>query len=137
MKVYESNFLRLDFSDKDKLVEITWLPDTSNMLEDDYKREFTNYLEFIMKVHPKKVIADNKTMFFPISPELQEWTNETIFPPSLEMGLNKAAFVMSPEFVAQLSIEQTMEEGEGMKFITQYFDDKTKAKEWILGLPLE
>jgi hypothetical protein len=104
------------------------------MTEEEYKQEFLNYLDIILKVRPKKIIPDTRNMFFPIAPELQEWTNQTIFPPSLEMGLNKAAFVISQEMIAQLSIEQTMEEHEGVKFITRYFDNKEEAKEWILSL---
>jgi hypothetical protein len=42
--------------------------------------------------------------------------------------------VISQEMIAQLSIEQTMEEHEGVKFITRYFDNKEEAKEWILSL---
>ncbi len=134
MEVYKSKYLHLAFFAEQELIEMTWLPPTDSMTEDEYKKEFLNYLDIILSLRPKKIIADTRTMFFPIRPEIQEWINQTIFPPSLEMGLNKAAFVMSEEMISQISIEQTMEENEGVKFITRYFDNKEEAKEWILSL---
>ena len=134
MEVYKSKYLHLAFFAEQELIEMTWLPSTDNMTEEEYKQEFLNYLDIILKVRPKKIIADTRNMFFSIVPELQEWTNQTIFPASLEMGLNKAAFVLSQEMIPQMSIEQTMEEHEGVKFTTRYFDDKEDAKEWLLSL---
>ncbi len=134
MEVYNSNYLHLSFFPEHDLIEWTWKPTTKNMTEEEYKQEFLNYLDIILRLRPKRLLADTKDMFMPISPELQEWTNQTIFPPALEMGLNKVAFVISQELIAQLSIEQTMEESEGSKFITRYFDNKDEAKQWILSL---
>ncbi|TAE00569.1 MAG: hypothetical protein EAZ97_05530 [Bacteroidetes bacterium] len=134
MEVYNSKYLHLAFFADQELIEMTWLPLTDKMKPEEYKQEFLNYLDIILKFRPKKIIPDTRDMFFLIDPELQEWTNQTIFPPSLEMGLNKAAFVISQEMIAQLSIEQTMEEYEGVKFITRYFDDKEEAKAWVLSL---
>lgn len=137
MTVYESDFLRLDFFKDEQLIEMIWLPALETMIEEDYKEEFMNYLTIILDVKPKKVVSDTQNMHFPISVELQEWTNQTIFPPSLEMGLNKAAFVISSDIMNQLSVEQIMEETEGIKFTTQYFTTRKEAKEWILSLPLD
>jgi len=36
------------------------------------------------------------------------------------------------DFVAQLSIEQVMDENKGQEFQTKFFDDVDKAKAWIL-----
>ncbi|TAE75158.1 MAG: hypothetical protein EAZ85_03005 [Bacteroidetes bacterium] len=134
MEVYKSKYLHLAFFAEQELIEMTWLPSTDEMTEEEYKQEFLNYLDIILKVRPKKIIPDTRNMFFPIVPKLQEWTNQVVFPPSLEMGLNKAAFVVSQEMIAQLSIEQTMEEHEGVKFVTRYFESKEEAKQWILSL---
>ena len=73
-------------------------------------------------------------MFFTIMPYIQEWTNQSIFIPSLSIGLNKSAFVVSEDLFIQVSIEQTMSETEGDKFTICYFDNKEEAKNWILSL---
>lgn len=38
--------------------------------------------------------------------------------------------MVSKEFIAQLSIEQTIEESGDTPFQTQYFDELEKAKNW-------
>jgi len=116
-------------------MEMNWLPETKNINDDEYKQEFLNYLEKMLAYKAKKVIPDTKEFFFTVTVELQEWTSHTIFPSLVERGLAKAvAFVMPEELITQLSIEQAMEEGDGVKFITRYFDNKEEAKKWILPL---
>lgn len=137
MKVYESNFMYVEFFKDSQLIEITWLPSTETMGVEEYKKEFTNFLTIILDVKPQKVISDNQNLYLTMSIELQEWMNQTIFPSFLEVGLNKVAMLNSFEMVSQISVEQVMEEEEGMKFTTKYFDNKEKAKEWILSLPLD
>jgi hypothetical protein len=135
MIIYESKFMQLDFIIEHQLVEMNWLEGTSTMGDDDYKQEFLNYLE-VIKVHrPQRIIGDSRKLDFGITPDLQEWTNQTVFPVALEMGLNKVALVLNNDLITQLSIEQTMEEVEGVKFITSYFDDKEAARKWIIAQP--
>ncbi len=133
MEVYKSQYMHLAFFAELELIEMTWFPSTDNMTEEEYKQELLNYLDLVLKFRPNKVIGDTRNLFFAIVPELQEWINQTIFPPILEVGVKKVAFIMSQEIVAQLSIEQTMEEQEGLKFISAYFDNKESAKDWVLS----
>ena len=121
MKIYESPFLLLEFFEEHKLIEMTWLSETKNMTNEQYKEEFLKYLDIILELRPNKIITDATETQFVASIELQEWTNQTIFVPSLEIGLNKAAFVVTKEIIIQVSIEQVMEEEEGAKFTTKYF----------------
>ena len=133
MQVYKSQFLKLMFFEEYKLIEMIWFPETENMTEEEFKQEQLNYLDIIKKLKPNKVLPDTREMNFPVSPKMQEWTNKTLFPPSLEMGLNKAAIVASKEFITELSVEQTMEEVFGQKFITKYFNNREDAKKWIVS----
>jgi len=63
---------------------------------------------------------------------VQEWTDNEIFPQVLATGLRRVAIVMSADFISQLSIEQVMTETNAQAFVTQYFDDVEKAKQWLL-----
>ncbi|MCU0450648.1 MAG: STAS/SEC14 domain-containing protein [Bernardetiaceae bacterium] len=132
MQVYKSQFLHLAFFAQEELIEMTWLPATEHMTDEECKQEFRHYLDLMLQLKPKKVLPDTRDMLFQIDPDLQEWTNHTIFTPSLAMGLNKAAFVVSQYIFAQVAIEQTMGEQEGSKFNTRYFDNKEAAKAWLL-----
>ena len=134
MEVYKSKYLHLAFFAEQELIEMTWLPSTDTMTEEEYKQECLNLLEIIFKFSPKRIIPDSKNMFFLVTIELQEWTNEQLFAPALKMGLNKVAVVANAEMIQQLSIEQLMEEPTATNFITRYFDSKEKAKTWILSV---
>ena len=134
MIIYESQFIQLEFDKETGLSLVTWSPNSINMGESIYKTEMMNYLQATLKAKPDRTIIDTRLLNFPISPELQTWTNETFFPPILGIGLTKAAFLVSSELVTQLSIEQTMEEANDSPFITQYFDDIEEAKTWISSL---
>lgn len=131
MRIYESNYLQIDSVDEQHLLELTWLPATTDMTSEEYKDEHINLLKFMLEQKTKRVLGNIKQLGFVVSPEVQEWMNENIFAPVIEKGFNKLAIVMSTEFLAQLSIEQAMEEEVGQKIITKYFDDKEEAREWI------
>jgi hypothetical protein len=133
MEVYNSKYLNLAFFAEQQLIELTWLPSTDYMMPEEYMQENLNFLDIVLTFHPRKAIVNTTNMLFPIAPELQEWTNQEIFPASLEIGLNKVAFVISQELIPQLSIEQTMDEHKGVKFATRYFENKAHAEEWILA----
>jgi len=134
MKVHESEFLTLSVFKEEKLIEVTWKMASARMSVRQFKEEFLNYLKIILEFRPQKNISDTREMQFLITPSLQEWTNEHIFPVSLEIGLNKVAMVVSKALISQISIEQTMEEAGGKKFITRYFEDKAAAMNWILSV---
>lgn len=134
MEVYKSKYLQLEFYDEHSCIEMNWLPATAKMNEDDYKQEMLNYLENIRHYLPTKVIVDSRNSFYPLHPALQEWMDTTIFPPSLEIGLNKAAIVESTDMIHQLSVEQVMEEKNSSLFMTRYFKTKEEAKEWLLSV---
>ncbi|WP_375562887.1 STAS/SEC14 domain-containing protein [Bernardetia sp. OM2101] len=134
MRIYESNYLQIDSVAEQHLLELTWLPATADMTSEEYKDEHVNLLKFMLEQKTKRVLGNIKQLGFVVSPEVQEWMNENIFAPVMEKGFSKLAIVMSTEFLAQLSIEQAMEEEVGQQIITKYFDDKEEAREWIMNI---
>ncbi|WP_338760721.1 hypothetical protein WAF17_14120 [Bernardetia sp. ABR2-2B] len=134
MNVYQSDYLQIDSSDEQKLLELTWLPTTADMTSEEYKNEHVELLKFMLEQKTEKVLGNIKELGFVVSPEVQEWMNINIFAPAMEVGFDKLAVVMSSEFLAQLSIEQAMEEEVGQQITTKYFDNVKEAKEWILNI---
>jgi hypothetical protein len=51
----------------------------------------------------------------------------------VQAGLRKYAIIVSQEMVAQLSIEQTMEESQASNFQVRYFDDSEEAMRWLIA----
>jgi len=88
-------------------------------------------LEQIQKYLPQRMLINLTSFTFLIDPQLQAWNAAHIIPYIRAQGLKKAAFVMSSDFIAQLSVEQANEEGATQSNITQYFDSETTALEWL------
>jgi len=132
MNVYESEFLVLNFYKENDLIEEIWKIATRTMSVCQFKEEFLNVSNEIFLIKPKKMLIDTSEMQFLITPDLQEWANLHIFPISLKVGLKKVAIISSKALISQISIEQMMEEAEGKKFTSRYFDDKAAAMNWIL-----
>jgi len=131
MEAYKSNFQTIRIYEDLKLLAKEWTPDTEYMSEQKFKEEVEKIAEVAEKYKVEK-FHDNTTNFlFPISPELQTWVNESIFTRFIAAGLRKYALIVSKEMIAQLSIEQTMEEENASSFQVRYFDSPEKASEWL------
>ncbi|MDD2775188.1 MAG: hypothetical protein PHU06_04460 [Gallionella sp.] len=132
MEVYKSKYLHIAFLAGQQLLEATWLSETKMMDTEECKQEFLSYLDVVRQQRPKGIVVDTQNMFFPLSAKLQDWINQTILPPLLNIGVKKTAFVTSNDFFAQLSTKQVMMEMEGLKRM-EYFNNKDVARKWVLS----
>ena len=115
--IYRSKFITVDYFHEDNHIETFWLPETEKMTEEEYKKEMLNWLDACQKCKPTKNIPDISDMRFVVS---------------LEMGLKWVAIVYNnPDYIAQLSIEQVMEEPKGKEFVTRWFVNKESAIDWL------
>lgn len=48
-------------------------------------------------------------------------------------GVRKVALIASKEFVAHLSVQQTLSEAEAKELDTCFFSDISEAKQWLLA----
>ena len=133
MKVFENKFVIISFNKELSLMDFLWNKETKEAKEEDYKDWNTNLAQQVTKYKPKYVLSDNTNYFFPIIPELQEWSVENIFVPMTNAGVKKLAMIVSKEFIAQISLEQFSDEAEESNagFVTKYFENKEEAMEWF------
>lgn len=130
MKIYEDNYKVIYYHQKQSMIEDVW-QETEKMTNKEYHDEMQNIGNLVVKHRPEKLLVDARKFNFAISPETQEWIDDKIFTQFLEGGLKKLAMIMSPDFIAQLSIEQTMEEEKTGGFETRYFKSKEKGIKWL------
>ncbi|WP_250630964.1 hypothetical protein [Rhodoflexus caldus] len=96
-----------------------------------YKDIFFKYKDIILEKRPDKIFADGVNNRNTITPELQAWTNELLSEPYREIGLKKMAVLISADFYAALSVQQTIEEDTTAEYQTAFFEDEAKAFEWL------
>jgi len=130
---YESKFTKINIDSTKSYIEIIRMLETAYMTEDDYIEDVKHWIAIIKELKPKHQLVDDRDMKFVISPSFQIWVNKNLIVPAVESGLRKVAFLESPELFSQVSIEQTMDENEDAILKLKYFEDETKAKEWLFG----
>lgn len=132
MMNYISVFQQIQVDESLKLIRKKWFAETANMSQANFQTEVDIVATLAEKYRIEKFHDDTSNFNFIIVPRLQEWVNEQIFPRFIQAGLRKYALIVSEEIIAQLSIEQTMDEESTSSFQVKYFEDTEKAFIWLL-----
>ncbi len=132
MILHQDTYVILTHLPEHNIVITKWLSASCDLTEKLYKSIMLTNAEKIVASKAKKGLLDIVDFDYTISPALQEWTNEVIFPKYIQAGFVKGACVMSKDIFAQFSFEQTMEEKTGQIFTMKYFDDFETAKDWLI-----
>lgn len=133
METYKTKFLCSEFIEDEGVVIVNWLPESESLSDESFKSESLNNLSFVLSRKPKKILSNTLDLRFPVHPNLQVWFNQNILKKELEIGVEKIAVVVSSDLITQLGVEQILEEEEGQKFTTHYFDNKEEAWQWIIS----
>ncbi|MDX2302691.1 MAG: hypothetical protein NW226_07815 [Microscillaceae bacterium] len=130
--LYQSNYFTISYDLDNRLFHYIFNENTSLMTDEEYVGELKVFTDFVSLHKPKKVLGDMIDFKFTISPEIQEWVNDNLFKVYREIDFEKIAILLSREYIASLSIEQTMEEDKTNSFKSRYFDDINAARKWLL-----
>ncbi|TAE12184.1 MAG: hypothetical protein EAZ95_12760 [Bacteroidetes bacterium] len=131
MNVYNTHFANIDFFEEKSLMVHTWRSSSSFLNEDYYKEELTNLYNEFIKYRPSKMLYDDRTLIYRISPDLQHWTNENVTAKMVAQGFEKIAVVMSPDIFALVAVESMVEEEHKLATATRFFSDMQEAKTWL------
>ncbi|EAY31966.1 hypothetical protein [Microscilla marina] len=130
--LYEDTHLKSTFFTTKKYILNYWTG--SGFLTDElFKEGMTGVAKAALEHDAKGILVNTLKFDLPISPELQQWYNENIVPMHLAAGITRMAFLLTDDFYAQLSIEQTMAEQQAKAQVTQYFNDYAKAEQWLMA----
>lgn len=131
MKLHDSEYLTLYYYKKRSLIKDVWKEMSVDLNKEKMKDELLIRFSFVQKYKPKYLLSNAKFFFFKIPPELQQWINHEIRSKYEELGIEKLGFVISDDLIAQISIEQSLQENENPPYRIKYFDTEEEAKKWI------
>jgi hypothetical protein len=131
LPVFNHDALTISYERKNALVLVVWQPESTNISPEFFKEMNLKYVELAEKMPVRSFFLDTVNFFFPIEPSLQTWVADCILPKIADAGCQKIAFLTSEDFVAQLSVEQTMEERDDMPFQVRYFSNENEAFSWL------
>lgn len=132
-EVYKSKYLTIIYDSEKQLIAEVFNKATEDMTKEDYKAEMLELLEIIKKYRPQNALVNLIDLMFPIEPEIQQWQKENVFDKGNELGLNKAAILLSRDLFTQVSIEQSLEEADDGELENKYFDNEEEAMQWLAG----
>lgn len=134
--IYKDQFVTLFFDKKNSLMLETWHTATQDMTEDQFKNYLRVWSGLMIENEVKYVFSNMTNSRFLISPKLQMWLVENITPLVNKYGLfEKHAFLKSNNFLADLALEQFIDENNDAKtgVIAQCFDHEKDAMEWLFS----
>jgi len=107
-------------------------PSTIRLNDEDFLAGVPNFLNNLRKHDPRYILLNLRGFQYTIVPEVQDWLVENFFPFVKSLGVEKIAIVTSLDTMSHLSVEQTIDEDEVTKSITQYFEGEKAARRWLL-----
>jgi len=142
INLHKDELWKFDFNEALKIFQTSW---TGKYFNNELFKEKTELIAEKTKEHkPMAFLANTLNFNFVMTPNLQKWHNELLFPIFQEVGLQKMAFVIPKELFSQVAIEQAYKEVEDIYniteneynknkygFITAYFKTEKEALEWI------
>lgn len=130
--IYENRYLNLSFDTDRSLLALIWQPETINMYTADYKEQTNVIRDTFIEHRAARLLADTRKLNFPITPELQAWTNEHLTYVLQQNGLERTAVIMSEDFISQLAIEQIADDVEAdQRSDYRFFSDYNEALDWL------
>ncbi len=131
MILHKSNYVEIYWEEENSLIIDKFLLMSIDMSPEEFKEEMIIFVEMCEKYMPEKELVHLLDMRFAIGVDEQTWMNEVIFPRYADI-IKRMAFLVPRNFISELSVEQTMEEEIGSKFLQKYFDSEEKARDWLM-----
>ncbi len=107
--VYQSSFVEDIYDEAQSVMLSRWF-NAVELTNAIYRREMIKHTEVVEQCCPQLMLVNTADFInFAIDPEVQEWTSTEIFGRLRLAGVQKMAFVISPDIITQMSIEQQQE----------------------------
>lgn len=127
----ENEFFKNEADAEDRVIISSVKSESKNMEDARYREEILELCRHLEEHKPKGVVGNMKEMFFTITPDTQEWLNESLFGTYFKIGLKRLALIVSEELFAAVSIEQTVDESEKLPFEVKYFESVEEGMAWV------
>src|SRR5215213_2770723 len=121
-ELYRSAYQRIEYEPEYSLLKrvLTVQADQHNWPE--HQVEWQEYASLVRNYQPESIFVDAREFRFLLLKDMQEWINRNVIAVYNDINLKKWAIVIPPQFLQQVSIEQTIDANPSNTFKTQYFE---------------
>lgn len=102
------------------------------MTDEEFRTTISAYGKQVEEKKPTKVLVNVTDFRFVVAPKTQEWVDEKINAIGINIGIKAVAMLMPKELIAELSVEQTMDEKIGRALPIKNFSDRRSAINWLV-----
>ncbi len=136
MTILNNEYVHIDLEADNSLAVATWLSESEDMSLEEYYTTFDQIAELFAQHRVKKWLGDAVNFRKAVTPDMQNWVATVFTPKVIGAGLTKMAVVLPTEFIANLSLEQTVDEMQELNeqlFAVRYFAQLQDARNWLLS----
>ncbi len=131
MQILDSEFISIEIAENAPFLKATWKPASEDMDDKYFQTINLTYVELAQKHTLQGLCIDIQHFTYTIHPDIQEWVANEILPQLINLGIKRIAFNVSQDMIAQLSVEQTMEENTEIPLQVFYFSEISEAEAWL------
>lgn len=132
--LFKNEYLLIGQKENDDILYTYWTTQ-AEMEDSEYRKVLSTYLEWVRKIKPSKVIIEAQKSSYTVPLETQEWLNLFIYLPAIEAGVKRLAYVVSEDFLTQLSLELIVEDSDMANFDDafqqKFFSSEEEAYQWL------
>jgi len=127
MPQYDERHLTIRMDDTLDAVVMEWHEFAEG---EPYREGLESGLELAQQERATNWLADLREMGT-VAEADQEWSNEEWFPRALDSPISNMAIVQPESVVADMAVENIMQEVGDGALTTRYFDDRAEAESWL------
>jgi len=130
-ELYRSAYEFIEYYPEQSLLRHVVTREGQHMSWEDARHDMLQLANIVRQTKPEKILVDAVHFNMPVFKEMQEWLNANLIVAFNEVHLKKWAIIVPTQFLAQVSIEQTMAANPMNTFEAQYFEDEVEARLWL------
>lgn len=127
MSYYDTDYLTVRYDDSVDAVVMNWHDFAQG---EDFRDGLDTGLELVNEKRAENWLADLREMGA-VAEDDQEWANTDWFPRAMGTSLTNMAIIKPESVVANMSVDNIMQEVEGGELTTHYFDNRPEAEQWL------
>ncbi len=128
--IHQTSYAKYYYDPRQSLLIQEWDNSNGTMTDDDYKHDMNNYLKFVREYDIKRALINLLKFNYTIVPEIQQWVDEQITKPAVEI-VRSIAFVLPQDLFVQVSVKQVMREKNANYEHIEFFNNQDEAIAWL------
>lgn len=130
-ELYRSAYQRIEYEPEYSLLKRVLTVSADNLVWPELQLESQEYVSFVRHYQPENIFVDARKFDFLLLKDMQDWINKNVIAVYNDINLKKWAIAVPPQFLQQVSIEQTIDANPANVFETQYFETEPEAMRWL------